>query len=299
MKKMLFFINPNAGNSGIKGNLLPVLSTFCYNGYEVRVHTTSGPREITRMIGEEGANYDIIVAAGGDGTLNEAVAGLVQLQDPPVLGYIPAGTVNDVASSLRLSFDPLTAARDIVFGEDTMIDVGSFGGRAFTYVAGFGAFTEVAYATPQESKRTLGRLAYLLEGVKSLPTIKPIHARVTANGHTEEDDFILGLICSTKSVGGFRTKNIEKKLDISLNDGLFELIFLRNIRNVIDLNNAITKALQLDFADPKSFYCIKASDVHVEFDQDIAWTLDGEDGGVHRSADISVLHRAIRIRTPR
>ncbi|MBQ1281261.1 MAG: diacylglycerol kinase family lipid kinase [Oscillospiraceae bacterium] len=299
MKKMLFLINPKAGNSGIKGNLLQILSTFCYNGYEVRVHTTSAPCEITRIIAAEGEHYDIVVTSGGDGTLNESVAGLTQLRQPPVLGYIPAGTMNDVAASLHLSLDPQQAAQDIVFGEDTEIDIGSFGGRAFSYVAAFGAFTDVPYITPQESKRAFGRLAYLFEGVKTLPSIKPIHARVTANGETEEDDFLLGLICSTKSVAGLRAKSLEKKLDISLSDGLFEIIFLRNIHNVVDLNNALTKALLLDFADKKSFYYVKAGSVHIEFDREIAWTLDGEDGGSHRAADISVLPRALKIRTPR
>ena len=117
MKRLLFFINPNAGHSGIRTQLLPILETFCGSGCSVRVHTTSGPREITRLIAAEGENYDLIVTAGGDGTLNETTAGLMQLEHPPVLGYIPAGTVNDVAASLHLSMDTLEAARTVVYGE--------------------------------------------------------------------------------------------------------------------------------------------------------------------------------------
>ena len=298
MKKMLFFINPNAGHSGIRTQLLPILETFCTNGYAVRVHTTSGPREITRMLTQEGENYDMVVASGGDGTLNETIAGLVQLQRPPVLGYIPAGTVNDVATSLGLSLNPLDAARDAVFGEETPLDAGRFNGRAFTYVAAFGAFTEVSYATPQESKRALGRLAYLLEGAKSLANIKPIHTRVTFNGKTEEDDFILGMVCSTKSVGGFHAKNV-RDMDISLNDGLFEAVFVRDIRNILNLNDAAAKALRLDFTDPQHFLSFQARDVRVEFDAEVPWTLDGEDGGACRVAEIHNLHNAVRIRTPR
>ena len=298
MKKVLFFINPNAGHSGIRTQLLPILETFCGSGCSVRVHTTSGPREITQMIAREGAGYDLIVSSGGDGTLNETIAGLIQLPDPPTLGYIPAGTVNDVAASLGLSLDALEAARDIVFGEEMPLDAGQFNGRAFTYVAAFGAFTEVSYATPQESKRVLGRLAYLLEGAKSLASIKPIHARVTYNGITEEGDFILGMICSTKSVGGFRAKKV-RDVDISLNDGLFEAVFVRDIRNILDLNDTAAGALRLDFTDPRHFLSFQARDVRVEFDEEIPWTLDGEDGGACRCAEIRNLHNAIRIRIPR
>lgn len=299
MKKMLFFINPNAGHSGIRPNLLKILEIFCGNGYDVRVHTTQGPREITRMIAAEGERYDLIVSSGGDGTLNETIAGLVRLAHPPVLGYIPAGTVNDVASSLGLSLDPVQAARDIVFGEETPLDAGRFNGRAFTYVAAFGAFTRVSYATPQESKRTLGRLAYLMEGVKSLGEIKPIHARVTAGGRSAEGDYILGLVCSTKSVGGFRAKKQVREMEISLNDGLFEVVFVREIRNLLELNDAAAQALRLDFTDTERFLAFQAPQVHVEFDADTAWTLDGEDGGSCTVAEIENLHQVIRVRTPR
>ena len=136
MKRLLFFVNPNAGHTEIRSSLMQVIQIFTAGGYEVTVHPTAGPRDLTRQIVERGADYDLIVCTGGDGTLNEATSGLMQLERRPPLGYIPGGTVNDVASSLGLSRDPIVAAQDIVHGKPFAIDIGAFGeNRWFDYVA--------------------------------------------------------------------------------------------------------------------------------------------------------------------
>ena len=296
--KMLFFINPRAGSSGIRAQLLDVLKLFCSAGYEVRVHTTSGPQEITRIIAAEGQNYDMIVSSGGDGTLNETVAGLLQLEKPPVLGYIPAGTINDVAFSLHLSMDPVEAAKTVLYGTAMDLDAGTMNGRGFAYVSAFGAFTDVAYVTSQDAKKALGKLAYLLQGVKSLAEIKPIHARIIADGVEEEDDFLLGLVCNTKSVGGIRPSSMKNSF-ISLNDGLSEVPFVRNIRKLSELNETAAQVLKMDFTNRKRFLSFQTNRVQIEFDRDVAWTLDGEDGGSCRAAEILNHHRALRIMVPR
>ena len=299
MKKMLFLVNPNAGQSGIRTHLLEVLQLFCNGGYDVRVHITGGPKEITRMIVEEGTQYDMIVVSGGDGTLNEAVAGLMQLENRPTLGYIPAGTVNDMASSLRLSMNPVEAAKIILNGEDMELDTATFNGRPYVYVAAFGAFADVSYATTQDMKKIFGKMAYLLEGVKSLTGIKPIHARITADGFEEEGDYLFGMMCSTTSVGGFRSKALEQKLDISLNDGLSEVIFVRNIRNLLELNDAAAQAIQMNFSDASHFLSLRTNSLRVEFDHPVSLTVDGENGGQHEVVELRNFHRAIRIRVPK
>lgn len=296
--KMLFFINPNAGRSGIRTHLLEVLRMFCAAGWEVRTHVTSGPQEITRKIIEEGEGYDMIVSSGGDGTLNETVAGLLKLEHPPVLGYIPAGTINDVAATLHLSMDPVEAAKTILNGVAMPLDAGTMNGRGFAYVAAFGAFTEVTYITSQDTKKAFGKLAYLLQGIKSLSEIRPIHARVIADGIEDEDDFLVGLFCSTRSVGGFRPAATMENPAISLNDGLSEVVFVRNIRNLSDLNEAATQLLKMDFSNSKRFLYFQSPHIRVEFDRDISWTLDGEDGGSCRVADLQNHHHAIRIMVP-
>ena len=188
------------------------------------------------------------------------------------------------------------AAHTVVDGEPMAIDVGSFcGDRWFTYVAGFGAFTDVPYETPQEEKRMLGRLAYLLKGAKSLGGIKPIPMRMTVNGQVIEDEVLLGLVCSTTSVGGFRPKSLAA--GVSLNDGLSEVIVVKNIRSIQDLN-AIGILLTRQEFDPSFFYTYQTDHVEFDFQTPVKWTLDGEFGGAHRHTDIRNLHQAVQILVP-
>ena len=243
MKRLLFFINPNAGHAEIRGTLMEVLEIFSAGGYEVTVHMTTGPRDLTRQIAARGAQYDLIVCTGGDGTLNEAVSGLMALpyEKRPKLGYIPGGTVNDVASTLGLSKDTVRAAQEIMDGHPFPLDIGSFGpDRFFTYVAAFGIFTDVPYETPQEDKRIWGRLAYIMNGAGALGRLKPTHVRVYYDDHQEEADVLVGLVTSTTSVGGFKT---TRDLGISLNDGLYEMILVRATKNLAEFNLAMLLTL--------------------------------------------------------
>jgi len=295
-KKLLFFVNPNAGHAEIRGSLMEVLQIFTVGGYDVTVHPTTGPRDLTRCIAASGERYDLIVCTGGDGTLNEAVSGLMQLKNRPPLGYIPGGTCNDVASTLELSHDPITAAQDIVHGREFALDIGSFGENDwFTYVAAFGAFTGVAYETPQEDKRILGRMAYFLAGVRALGEIKPIRMRVICEGQTVEADVLDGLVCSTTSVGGFKTR---PTLPISLNDGKSEVILIRDIKNLADFSAVTTALMKSDFQND-CFITYQTDKVRFEFDSPVAWTLDGEYGGDRKAVDIANHQRAVRMLVPR
>lgn len=293
-KQMLFFVNPNAGHAEIRTHLMSVVEIFTRGGYDVTVHPTSRAGEITDVIAEEGGRFDCIVSAGGDGTLNESVSGLMRLENPPVLGYLPGGTVNDVASTLRLPKNPLEAANIVVNGRETRIDLGWFNGRWFAYVAAFGAFTGVAYRTAQSDKRILGRMAYLLRGVQALGEIRPIHVRAVTADRVIEDDVILGLVASTTSVGGFKAK---KSLDISLTDGLSEVVLVKDIKNIVDLNNVAGAILRQDF-DTGDFYSLKSSHIEFFFNEPVPWTLDGEFGGNVRHAEIRNRRQALRIMVP-
>ena len=298
-KKLLFFVNPRAGHSEIRGSLMQVIQIFTAGGYEVTVHPTSAPRDLTRQIEKRAADFDLVVCTGGDGTLNEAVSGLMQLppSDRPPLGYIPGGTVNDVARTLGLSMDPILAAQDIVTGREFPIDVGAFGeNRWFVYVAAFGLFTGVSYQTPQEDKQVLGRLAYFLHGVKALGEVKPIHARVEFENQALELDVLDGLVCSTTSVGGVLGLD---RLGISLNDGQSELLLVRDIKNLIDFNNVSTALLKSDFRENENIVSKKVRRVKFLFDSPVDWTLDGEYGGTVKEVEIVNHQRAINIIVPR
>lgn len=295
-RKLLFFINPKAGQLELKLKLLDMLDVFAAGGYAVTVHPTQTPRDLTRAIAEKGGDYDLVVCAGGDGTLNEAVTGLMQLENRPALGYIPGGTCNDVASTLGIPKEPVEAAKAILSGHPQAIDIGSFGpDRWFTYVAGFGAFTDVAYETPQQEKRVLGRLAYLLKGAQTLGGIRPIPMRMTVNGRTIEDEVLLGLVCSTTSVGGFKASSVMK--GVSLDDGLSEVIVAKNITTIQDLNALGTLLVKREF-DPKFFYTFQTGQVEFEFPCPVKWTLDGEFGGALDRVHIANHNKAVEIIVP-
>ena len=294
-KRMLFFVNPKAGQLELRNSLMDMLQVFTAGGYDVTVHPTQGPKDLTNWIAREAGDYDLVVCAGGDGTLNEAISGLMQLEHRPPLGYIPGGTVNDVAATLGLSHNPVEAARDIVHGKPYAIDTGSFGpDRWFTYVAAFGAFTDVSYATPQQDKRIFGRMAYLFNGVKSLGEIKPIPMRMVLNDRTIEDQVLLGLVCSTTSVGGFRAKS---DLGIRLDDGLSEVVLVKNITTLADLNALAALLLKREF-DSKYFYTFQTSQVRFEFPAPVSWTLDGEFGGSVQQVDVWNNNKAVEIMVP-
>ena len=296
-KKMLFLVNPKAGQQELRLNLLDVIDVFTAGGYDVTVHTTQGQGDLTQWVAAYGGKFDRIVCAGGDGTLNEAVSGLMQLENRPPLGYIPGGTVNDVAHTLGLKREPVKAARDIISGVPQAVDVGNFcGDRWFTYVAGFGAFTDVSYETPQEEKRLLGRLAYLLKGAKTLGEIRPIPMRMTVGEQVVEDEVLLGLVCSTTSVGGFRPKTPVIK-GVSLDDGLSEVIVVKNIAAIQDLNGIATLLTKREF-DPKYFYTFQTDRIRFAFPGPVKWTLDGEFGGALQSVDIQNIRRAVEIIVP-
>lgn len=295
-QKLLFLVNPKAGQLELRTHLLEMIDVFTAGGFDVTVHTTQGPGELTSWLRDHGAGFDLAVCAGGDGTLNEAVSGLMQMETPPMLGYIPGGTVNDVAHNLGLSRDPVQAARDIVEGTPTAIDVGRFcGDKWFTYVAGFGAFTDVPYETPQADKRALGRLAYLLNGAKTLGGIKPIPMRMELDDRVIEEEILLGLVCSTISVGGFRAKMAET---VRLDDGLSEVILVKNITSLQDLNGLGTLLTRREF-DPRFFHTFQTSRVKFQFPQPVKWTLDGEFGGSVQAAEIENLHKALQILVPK
>ena len=295
-RKMLFFVNPNAGHAEIRSSLMEVLQIFTEAGYDVTVHPTLSRGDLTDYIARNGEQYDCIVCTGGDGTLNEAVSGLMQLERRPPLGYIPGGTMNDVAASLGLSRDTVQAARDIVAGRPFPVDVGSFGdGRWFLYVAAFGLFTDVPYETPQQDKRVLGRLAYLLNGVRALSEVRPIHVTVTCGGRVLEEDVLDALVCSTTSVAGFRP---HKDLGVSLNDGRFEVVLVRDIKNLTDFSAAAAHLLRAEFEEPY-FVSMQADEIGFRFCEDVSWTLDGEFGGQLRSVRIRNHQRAVDILVPR
>lgn len=291
MKRLLFIYNAHAGKKRIAQKLHDVVYLFATAGYEVTVHPTLFRGDATKTAAELGGQYDHVVCCGGDGTLNEVVTGLMNHPEAmPTLGYLPAGTTNDFSKTLKLPADLLKSARIAVEGSPSPCDLGEFNGRPFVYVAAFGVFSEVSYATPQSSKNALGHLAYVLGGIKSLTQLRPYTMQVTHDGETIEGDFIYGMVSDSISVGGFQG---IKRDEVKLDDGLFEVMLVKNPRTPEELST-ILNALMKKKPDG-NVIGFQARDITFSCDEQVAWTLDGEFGGDVEQVRIRNLHQAIRI----
>lgn len=291
MKKLLFVVNGHSGKGQIKNKLLDIIDIMIKEGYHVQVHTTQEREDATKVVREQAKYYDLVVCSGGDGTLDEAVTGTMQSEVRTPLGYIPAGSTNDFANSLEIPKDMIQAAKTAVLGVPFSCDVGEFNGDYFIYVAAFGIFTDVSYATSQELKNALGHVAYILEGAKRLHTIKSYHMRVEYDGNEIEGDFLLGMITNSTSVGGF--KNMTGK-DVKLDDGLFEVTLIHKPKNIIELNTIIASLTNLkDETDLIDSF--RADSVKFYSEEEIPWTLDGEFGGDHKEVQIKDHCKAVDI----
>ena len=293
MKKLLFVVNGHSGKGQIKNKLLDIIDIMIKEGYHVQVHTTQEREDATKVVREQAKYYDLVVCSGGDGTLDEAVTGMMRCEekDRRPIGYIPAGSTNDFANSLEIPKDMIQAAKTAVLGVPFSCDVGEFNGDYFIYVAAFGIFTDVSYATSQELKNALGHVAYILEGAKRLYTIKTYHMRVEYDGNEIEGDFLLGMITNSTSVGGF--KNMTGK-DVKLDDGMFEVTLIHKPKNIIELNTIIASLTNLkDETDLIDSF--RAESVKFYSEEEIPWTLDGEFGGDHKEVQIKDHCKAVDI----
>ena len=275
MKKLLLIINPVAGRNQAQADLFKMVRVFAEHDCEVTVYPTRGPQDCTRKVLADAGRFDLVVCCGGDGTLNEMVSGMMQREDPVPMGYIPLGSTNDFAASLRLPSHVEEAALRCVEGTAFHMDVGSLNDRYFNYIAAFGAFTEASYATPQQIKNALGHLAYILEGVKSLGRLQPIHVRITADGETFEEDYLFGAVTNTVSLGGVLRLDPSRVL---LDDGMYELLLVKNPQNPAEAQ-AMLSALMLQNYDGPLVRMLRASDILFESNHEISWTIDGEFGG--------------------
>lgn len=292
MKKMLFIMNPYAGQRKAAKNLTQIMEVFNRGGYGVTVYMTAGPGDGERAAREMAAGHDLVVCCGGDGTFNEAAAGVLAAGVDVPLGYIPAGSTNDFASSLGLSLDNLQAARDIVEGEPVAVDAGMFGSRFFSYVASFGAFTRASYATPQSMKNTLGHTAYILSGIAEIAQLKTENVHITlSDGTLLEGPFIFGAVSNSTSVAGILTLSPDR---VDMCDGKLEVMLIRAPKNLVELGEIIS-ALQKQTYNCSAMTFLSTERLSVTADERMDWSLDGERQEGVSQVEITCLHKAIRI----
>lgn len=291
MKKLLFVFNPFSGKALIKNHLYEIVDIMTKAGYEVTIYPTQCANDAREKMEKEAAGYDLVVCSGGDGTLDETVTGLMNCGKRIPLGYIPAGSTNDFATSLGIPKEMTQAAHVAVNGTSFPCDVGYFNGDYFVYVAAFGLFTEVSYKTSQEWKNVLGHAAYILEGIKSLHEIPAFRMQVEVEGCCIQDEFIYGMITNSTSVGGFKGMTGS---DVELDDGVFEVTLIKKPKNPRELNEIIASLANLT-DDTDMIYSFKTAHVKFTAKKEIPWTLDGEYGGDHIEVEIKNLKQAIDI----
>ena len=273
-----------------------IVRLFIENGYHCEAYVTGESGEATRYLAAKSADaYDLIVCAGGDGTLNETISGMISAGMSCALGYIPSGTTNDYASSIGLSSDVLEAAKEIFTGEAKTFDIGLFNGRYFVYTATCGAFAKASYTTPQAAKNMLGHMAYVLEGIKDLANIRPMRLRVETETLSLDEEFLMCCVTNSTSVGGII------KLDanlVALNDGVFEVTLVRNPTSPGQLSQILHGLTTQDLPN-EMIYFFSSGKLKISSEEPIEWTLDGERAPETASAELTNLHSTVRIIIPR
>ena len=273
MEKLLLIYNPNSGTRKSARHLSEVCEVFTEGGYLVTALPTLKRGDATEYVERFGRDYNFIAVMGGDGTYNEVVSGFVQAGIKTPVGYIPCGSTNDFAQGLNLSKDIITAAKDIVQGRPSGLDVGVFNGRVFTYVASFGAFTKASYDTPQSIKNDLGHIAYILAGATTIPDIRPIHATIKTDNETYEGDYLFGAISNSTSMGGVLKLKPE---DVDMSDGLFELLLLRTSTDVLEIGDLVRAAAEQKYDTTPMLTFVESSRFEIDIPEAVDWSLDGE-----------------------
>ena len=293
MEKLLFIVNPTAGHGTIQKDFFDIIDLFTKAGYRVEVHPTQNSDDCKGYILEEGHKYNRIVCAGGDGTLDQTVEGILELgdnhKDNLDIGYIPCGTTNDYARSLMISLRPLDAAKQILYGKTRLLDVGRFENDPYIYVAAFGVFTSVSYSTPQAAKNLIGHAAYVLEAFKEAANIAVHHMQITCDNRVVEGDFIYGQITNSLSVGGFRLMGTNH---VIFDDGKFECVLIRKFDNLDQFNNLLT-ALAMGEIYEDLMVVERAARIKVVANDEVAWTTDGEYSGTYKECNIEVVPKKL------
>lgn len=313
MRKLLFIYNPRAGKERIRSNLLDIIDIFTKAGFMVTTYPTQGRGDARRVVAGRKEEYEMVAVSGGDGTLDEVVNGMLDSDRERLpIGYVPAGSTNDFASSLGIPSGMRAAAEVITKGRKKACDIGFLNDNSFVYVAAFGIFTDVSYETGQNLKNLLGHVAYILEGAKKLSEIREYHIKIRAEAaHPTavelrdrispaeeelviEDDFYFGMVTNSDSVGGF--KGITGG-NIDLSDGVFEVTLIRHTDDIVELGG-ILAALANRSIHSDYVLNFKTSRLELESDEEIAWTRDGEYGGSFSRSVIHNEREALEIMVP-
>ncbi|CQR47330.1 Diacylglycerol kinase [Paraliobacillus sp. PM-2] len=293
MQRARIIYNPTSGREIFKKELPEVLQRFEQAGYETSVHATTGIGDAT--IAAKRAverNFDVIVVAGGDGTINEVINGMAEQINRPKLGIIPVGTTNDFARALYIPRQIQKAVDVILDNNPVALDIGKVNDHYFMNIAGGGKLTELSYEVPSKLKTMLGQLAYYLKGIEMLPSLRPINVQIEYDGKIFEDEIMLFLVANTNSVGGFE----KLAPNAEMNDGLFDLLILKKT-NLAEFVRLATQALKGNHLEDDRIFYTRANRIKVQTDEKMQLNVDGEFGGLLPGEFVN-LHKHIEYFVP-
>lgn len=295
MKKMLLAVNAKAGTGKVVPVLSEVIDLFQDAGYRVTVYLTR-QGELPQVVSTEAQAYDAVVGIGGDGTLNELVNGIMALPAPrPTIGYIPAGTMNDITSTLGMPKKLMECAKVIADGYSRPMDVNTFNDRYFDYIAAFGSFVDVSFATSREAKNNFGLMAYFWEVAKRVPKLRDYHVRVEYDGEVFEDDVMIGMVSNGTYSAGFA---IGEQIEAQIDDGMAEIILLKKPEKLNDATSLINSYLAGELAGSNGVFWARAKKLRIITSEPLPWTLDGEYGGEHSDVVCENIMHAVNIFAP-
>lgn len=293
-KKALLIVNPCSGKNSSRASAEEIIEKFEDSDFEFTVRETTCQGDATNIVKNELADHDLVICCGGDGTLNETINGVMDMPRRAPIGYIPAGTTNDIANSVSIPTELEKAADLIKNGEPNDYDIGLFNNRYYSYVASFGAFSAASYVTSQKMKNLFGRAAYITAGVADLKNVHNIKMRVEYDGGVIEGKFVFGTVSNSLSVGGF-IKLPDGQ--VKFNDGKFEVILVKDC-TPLNILSLMYKTIYQKY-DNKQVIMFSTNKIKITaLEEDVPWTIDGEYAGAHREVRINVLERAVELYTP-
>ena len=266
MKKAVFLYNTQSGKGRIAASVDAICAVFREHGYDIRpqgIDFAKNPFDGNETI-------DLMVAAGGDGTVNYVVNSMKRKGLDIPVGVVPAGTANDFAGALGMSRTPLEAARQIAGGTEQRVDCGRVNGLYFVNIFSFGLFTTTSQRTPDERKHKIGKLAYIIEGVKEFASMHAVPLELTADGEKSAVDSLIVLIFNGETAGGFRLARRS-----SLRDGQFDCIVLEK-RDIF--TTLWTMLRYLAGGNPKRIRQLRARTLDIVSPVDEPTDVDGQKG---------------------
>lgn len=287
--KFLILYNPMSGRANFKRRIPKVLNLFENTQHTVDFYESKAPGDLMKTAEKLASTYDVFLAAGGDGTVNEVVNGMMKVKEKPVIGVLPSGTANDIAAILGIN-KSLKRSFDIFFTEQpVLMDVNQLNDQYFIYTAASGMLSKISYNVPRRRIRKYGYIAYVIEAMEDLSKEYSYPVNVCYNEKEETHQVVMVLGLNSNRVGGVRLVNFANS---KLNDGLFELrLFLRakSFWRFRLLQSFIRggKRIGDDVHLASSKFIIKT-------DSDVRWNVDGE-YACNGSVTIQTHQQAIRV----